>query len=58
MEMAAEGVVKDGDRNPDMELAQKLFLLTNKCYGVDLVETRKSVMERIQQQSAFVLSPV
>ena len=55
MEMAAEGAVKDGDRNPDMELAQKLFLLTNKCDGVDLSEIRKSVMERIQQQSALCL---
>lgn len=61
MEMAAGAAGKDGDRNPDMELAQRLFMLANKCDGVDLVEIRKSVMEKIQQQSAFVFvifSPV
>ena len=54
-EMAvAEGLGPKRERNPDMDLAQKLFMLTNKCDSVGLVEIRKAVMDKIKQQSAFV----
>ena len=54
-EMAvAEDAGQKWEKNPDMDLAQKLFLLSEKCDSVDLGETRKSVMDKIKQQSAFV----
>lgn len=50
----AEEAGQKWERNPDMDLAQKLFMLTEKCDSVDLGEVRKAVMEKINQQSAFV----
>ena len=53
MAVTEETAGKDWERNPDMELAQMLFLLTNKCDSEDLGQIRKAVMQKIERQSVF-----
>ena len=50
----AEAEEKACERNPDMELAQELFLLANKCENEDLVRIHEDVMQKIEQKSVCV----
>lgn len=54
MAVTEETAEKNWETNPDMELAQNLFLLANKCDSEDLGQIRKAVMQKIEQQSVFV----